>query len=106
MRPKQQLPDAQLVEGEIRYGTSLWRVNQVLDDMPLDQEFSDFYAGDLRDVANISDPNDKIVKSIRDKVKSKPVGELLNLPVLDVKQLVAVARRGTRAESLPSTSST
>lgn len=93
MARQQQTPDTMTAQDEnetvIRYGTALHRVNEIVDDQPADQESTEFYAGDIRDVLRLCD--EKSFKDLRDKVKGKPVGESVSLPVAQCRQLVATA---------------
>ena len=74
-------------ETQIRYGTSLWRLQDAIDNEPMDQESTEFYAGDIRDVCNQCDGP----KSLRDAVKGKSVGETVVLKIADVKALIKSA---------------
>lgn len=77
------------IGGDIIYGTPLHRVNEIVQDNPVDQESAEFFAGDIRDVCGICDGP----KSLKDAVKGKPVGELVNLKLAEVRQLIQAARR-------------
>lgn len=77
------------LSGEIVYGTPLHRINEIVADNPVDQESAEFYAGDVRDVCSICDGP----KSLKEAVKSKPVGELVSLKLAEVRQLIQAARR-------------
>lgn len=81
-------------ELQIRYGTSLWRLQDAIDNEPMDQESTAFYAGDIRDVCNACDGP----KPMRDAVKGKAVGESIVLKIADVKQLIATARKPQKSD--------
>jgi len=87
-----------MLEGEsIRYGTALYRVNHIVEDQPLDQEFAEFLIGDIRDVLRVCDA--KAFKDIRDKVSGKPHGASISLPVAETRKIVAAALRPPKNET-------
>ena len=96
MARQQQVPDVMVEAEDIRYGTALHRVNEVVEDQPLDQESADFLAGDIRDVCRVCD--EKSFADIREKIKGRPSGESVNLTLSLVRQLVSAARRPARSD--------
>jgi len=88
MRQVQQL-DAMLEGDAIRYGTALHRINEIVEDQPMDQESAEFHAGDVRDVLRLCD--EKSFQEVRDKVKGKPTGESVTLTLSQCRPLVAAA---------------
>lgn len=77
---------------QVVYGTSLWRLQDTVDNQPLDQELTDFFAGDIRDVCAIADQTDKVVKSLKDKAKGTDApGTVVRLAIADVRALVKSA---------------
>ena len=100
LKRKPQVPDVMTATNpetnslQLRYGTSAWRLQQELDDQPMDQESTSFYAGDIRDCLSTCDP--KAFKSLRDLIRNKKVSEMVTAPIAEMKSLVgAVLRPGS-----------
>jgi len=97
MARQQQIADVMVEGEEIRYGTSLYRVNETAEDQPLDQESTEFLVGDIRDVCRVCD--EKAFAEIREKIKGKSSGESVSLPVVQAKQLVSAARKPQKSKA-------
>ena len=87
-------------DGETKplFGTAAHRVQEVIDDQPMDQESTGFYAGDIRDICGLCDPNNKTVKSLKDKIKNAAHGTEFNLPIADVKSVLSMAMNPPKTE--------
>lgn len=94
------VPDKQTVRSddkvEIRYGTPLWRLNDIVENQPQDQESTDFLVGDIRDVCNAAGTKEKIAEELREHVKGKNVGASVSLPIASVKSLIACVLRAAK----------